>query len=101
MNDLNNPQKRHVNIGLDIGTTSVGWAIIDKDYNVIDYGVRLFEDACEKNKDTRRLRLQRRKYRRVKYRKRKFINLVYKNKNLFLFDKTKIKEIVRKTRYLP
>ena len=98
---MNNQKKKHVNIGLDIGTTSVGWAIIDNDYNVIDYGVRLFEDPCESNKKTRRFRSLRRRYRRIKYRKKKFINLIIKNENLFHFDKAKIKEIVRKTNCLP
>ncbi|WP_235182701.1 hypothetical protein [Gracilibacillus boraciitolerans] len=34
------------NIGLDIGVTSVGWAIINIDKNRLeDWGVRLFEVA--------------------------------------------------------
>lgn len=93
MNDLNNPQKKHVNIGLDIGVTSVGWAIIDNDYNVIDYGVRLFEDPCEektghpKNEQRRMKRCQRRLLRRRKHRKDRFIQLVLKNKDIFSFNK--------------
>lgn len=95
MNDLNNQQKKHVNIGLDIGTTSVGWAIIDNDYNVIDYGVRLFEDPCEektghpKNEQRRIKRCQRRLLRRRKHRKDRFIQLVLKNKDIFSFNEKK------------
>lgn len=90
MNDVNNLQKKHVNIGLDIGTTSVGWVIIDNDYNVIDYGVRLFEDVCEeqtghpKNEKRRELRRARRTLRRRIFRKKQFISLVLKNKISFI-----------------
>ena len=93
MKDLNNSQKKkHVNIGLDIGTTSVGWAIIDNDYNVIDYGVRLFEDPYEektghpKNEQRRMKRCQRRLLRRRKHRKDRFIQLVLKNKDIFSYN---------------
>lgn len=45
--------KKSYNIGLDIGTSSVGWAVIDDDFNVIRkgnkrtplWGVRLFDEA--------------------------------------------------------
>lgn len=43
--------KIEYNIGLDIGTNSVGWAVIDNNYNIIRkgkhplWGVRLFEEA--------------------------------------------------------
>ena len=44
--------KKNYSIGLDIGTTSVGWAVIDSDnYNIIRkgnknlWGVRLFDEA--------------------------------------------------------
>lgn len=39
-------------IGLDIGTNSVGWALTDREYNVLKFndkstwGVRLFDDAA-------------------------------------------------------
>src|SRR5690606_33744495 len=38
-------------LGLDIGTNSIGWAVTDKDYNLIRakgkdlWGIRLFEEA--------------------------------------------------------
>ena len=103
MSDLNNNlQKKHVNIGLDIGTTSIGWAIIDNDYNVIDYGVRLFEDPCESNKETRRLRSSRRMLRRQKHRKDRFIQLIIDNKDIFSFNnKEEINEILKKEVELP
>ena len=42
---------KNYNIGLDIGTTSVGWAVVDDNANVIKkgkhplWGVRLFNEA--------------------------------------------------------
>ena len=108
MNDLNNQQKKHVNIGLDIGTTSVGWAIIDNDYNVIDYGVRLFEDACEektgktRNEFRRLHRVLRRMLRRRRHRKDRFIKLILANKNIFSFTEEKaVKELLKKETELP
>ena len=53
-------------LGLDIGITSVGWGIIDKQDNVIDCGVRLFEEADASNNATRR---EKRGARRVKRRR--------------------------------
>lgn len=41
-------------LGLDIGVTSVGWGIIDKQDNVIGKGVRLFEEADASNNEKRR-----------------------------------------------
>ncbi|MQS45069.1 type II CRISPR RNA-guided endonuclease Cas9 [Companilactobacillus mishanensis] len=57
------------NIGLDIGTTSVGWAVTDNNYNLLNikkqnlWGVRLFKQA-ETAADTRLQRSMRRRYRR-------------------------------------
>jgi len=56
----------HYVLGLDIGITSVGWGIIDKECNVIDTGVRLFEEADTSNNETRR---DKRGWRRVKRRR--------------------------------
>ena len=103
MNDLNNQQKKHVNIGLDIGTTSVGWAIIDNDYNVIDYGVRLFEDACEektgntKNQVRRQHRSLRRLLHRRQHRKNRFIKLILKNNSIFSFNNEEEIKLILKT----
>jgi CRISPR-associated endonuclease Csn1 len=41
-------------LGLDIGITSVGWGIIDKDNKIISAGVRLFEEADSDNNTKRR-----------------------------------------------
>lgn len=35
-------------LGLDIGITSVGWGVIDKNNNIIKCGVRLFDEADQK-----------------------------------------------------
>ena len=62
-------EKRDYTIGLDIGNGSVGWAAIDqKNANLIDMGIRLFETATEastprKNRSARRT-LRRNKWRR-------------------------------------
>ena len=52
---MNENKVRNYNIGLDIGTTSVGWAVLDDQYKLIKkthngkgvnlWGVRLFEKA--------------------------------------------------------
>lgn len=64
---------KNYNIALDIGTNSVGWSVIDNDYNLIRYkkrnmwGVRLFESGktAEERRGFRstRRRMQRRKNR--------------------------------------
>ena len=57
-------------LGLDIGISSVGWGIIDKDTNeVVDAGVRLFEEATRNaNEERRSFRGSRRLKRRRKHR---------------------------------
>lgn len=57
-------------LGLDIGITSVGWGIIDEENNIIEAGVRLFEEADSENNVKRRgfrsnRRLKRRKALRI------------------------------------
>ena len=60
-------------IGLDIGTNSVGWAVLNEDFSLIKkngkhmWGSRLFEDA-ETAASTRLLRQSRRRYERRKER---------------------------------
>lgn len=54
-------------LGLDLGITSVGYGIVDENYNIIDYGVRLFEERDADKNGKRRLR---RSQRRLKSRKR-------------------------------
>lgn len=56
-------------IGLDIGIASVGWAIVDNDYKVIEAGSNLFEAAdASKNVDRRSFRQTKRLIRRRKNR---------------------------------
>ena len=38
-------QIKKINIGLDIGVASVGYSIIDENYNILKLGVRLFDDV--------------------------------------------------------
>ena len=59
------------NIGLDIGTTSVGWAVVDDNFNIIKkknkkiplWGVRLFDEA-QTAQTTRDFRSNKRRYKR-------------------------------------
>lgn len=56
-------------LGLDLGVASVGWGIIDENYNIIDSGVRLFSEASAKENVTRRgMRSSRRRIRRIRHR---------------------------------
>lgn len=64
-------------LGLDIGVTSVGWGIIDDNYNIIDSGVRLFaERNKDSNVDRRTFRSSRRRLRRLKHRLTRMKNLL-------------------------
>lgn len=56
-------------LGVDIGVASVGWGIVDEDYNVIDCGVRLFsENRSDDNATRREMRSARRRLRRRQHR---------------------------------
>lgn len=64
-------------LGLDIGVASVGWGIIDENYNVIDSGVRLFpEGSAKKNLTRRTMRSSRRRIRRMHHRLRRMKSLL-------------------------
>ncbi|MGL4768789.1 MAG: type II CRISPR RNA-guided endonuclease Cas9 [Mycoplasmoidaceae bacterium] len=82
---------KKVNIGFDIGITSVGWAIVDEDNNIIKRGVRLFEelknpkDGKLKNQERRAKRSLRRTIRRKWNRKNDFVNLII-NKYSHIFN---------------
>ena len=58
---------KNFTLGLDIGITSVGWGIVEKDSGtIVDAGVRLFEEGTSEGNDKRRSfrssrRLKRRK----------------------------------------
>ena len=60
-------------IGLDVGTSSVGWSVTNEDYNLIRlkgkhaWGSRIFSEASSK-KDRRQFRSSRRRVSRRKYR---------------------------------
>jgi hypothetical protein len=65
-------------LGLDIGTNSIGWAIIDDSSNkIIDCGVRIFPNSL-----TKKRRLARKK--RIKENKFVQLNLVFTQLYLFL-----------------
>ena len=72
--------KKKVNIGLDIGITSVGWAIINADeFEIIDAGSRIFAEADSKNNQERReKRSSRRMNRRDKLRRKDLLDLFVK-----------------------
>ena len=79
INKYNN-KKIKVNIGLDIGITSVGWSILDEDNNILKLGVRLFDDVANEkdgkldNVQRRECRTQRRRIRRARTRKQAYLN---------------------------
>ena len=87
-------EKKKINIGLDIGIASVGWAIISTDYlgdelsniEIIDHGVRLFptvdspKDGKLTNVKRREKRSARRQVKRRKTLKRDFIKYLIDNK---------------------
>lgn len=68
-------------LGLDLGITSVGFGIIDKDtLEIIKYGVRLFEESNADNNVTRRTkRSQRRTIRRRQQRVLEARRLIFKD----------------------
>jgi CRISPR-associated endonuclease Csn1 len=68
-------------LGLDIGITSVGWGIIKNDsFDIIDYGVRLFEEgSADANAKRREKRGSRRLVRRRKQRISDIKRLLVKN----------------------
>lgn len=72
---------KRINIGLDIGITSIGWALVDEENNIIDRGVRLFKelkdsDGILRNQERRNKRQLRRVIRRRWNRKLDFIKLI-------------------------
>lgn len=105
--ETNNP-KRKIAIGLDLGVASCGWAIFDvtnpDKKELIDLGVRLFEEASDKNNQTnasnrREKRCTRRRIRRIKFKKKSLIHLIAKTTNLvngscFEEKVEKVKEII-------
>lgn len=79
--------KEKIAIGFDLGTTSVGWSIIkinskeinNKNLEILDMGVRLFDDplSSDSNVETRReARGRRRRINRLRIRKNDFAKLL-------------------------
>ncbi len=66
-------KKKEYYIGLDIGTDSIGWAVTDKDYNILKFkgnaqwGIRLLEES-KAAKERRVFRSARRRLERKKFR---------------------------------
>lgn len=75
--------KKKINLGFDIGIASVGWSIIDEDYNILDMGTRLFDDPAGDgdlgNNTRRKSRELRRQLRRSRKRKDDLIYFFIKN----------------------
>lgn len=70
-------------LGLDIGVASVGYAIIDENYNVLISGVRLFrEGTAEENAGRRGFRGSRRSIRRSRHRLDRLTDLLSSTLNI-------------------
>ena len=76
---MNNKNNNYI-LGLDLGITSVGFGLIEKDtYKVIDFGVRLFDESTADENEKRRTlrgtrRLKSRKVNRINAIKHLLIN---------------------------
>ena len=102
-------KKKKISIGLDLGVASCGWAIFDSTDNdnkkLIDLGVRLFEEAADKDNETnasvrREKRATRRRFRRIRFKKKNLIHLIARtnlvNGNTFEEKVDNVKEIICK-----
>ncbi len=80
----------NVTLGLDLGTNSIGWALVDYDeyqrpQQLIDCGVRIFQEAVDlktrtpKNQQRREARAVRRQTSRRRRRREKLLNLLVRN----------------------
>ena len=75
-------KKSAILIGLDLGTASVGWSILEAQTNqIIDMGVRLFSDRSGNNlnQERRNARHRRRQIRRKQQLRSDFVNLLIKH----------------------
>lgn len=99
--------KEKIAIGFDLGTTSVGWSIIkindnnpDEKLEILNMGVRLFEDPASQDNNTEKRRVarsRRRRINRLKIRKFDFFKLL-KKFNL-ISDKEEYENIIRSSIY--
>ena len=65
-----------IRFGLDIGIASVGWAVVNDEYEVLEAGSNIFSSAeAAQNVDRRSFRQLRRLHRRKKVRSKDFIKL--------------------------
>ena len=90
-------------LGLDLGTNSIGWAVVDlSKQKIVDTGVRIFPEGINretsgkevsKNAVRREARQIRRQHFRTRMRKKFLIDLLKKNE-LYPADEEKIKEWV-------
>jgi len=63
--------KKKVNIGLDLGIGSVGWAVVNaEEFEIIDAGVRLFPEAGKESENSAQSRREKRSSRRMHRRSR-------------------------------
>ncbi len=95
-NIINNQHK--LVLGLDLGTTSIGWALIDEqNFRIINAGVRIFPEPLEPktkaplNQKRREARSSRRQRRRRKYRYQKLKSILTENKLLPIDEETSFK----------
>ena len=59
-------------LGLDIGTNSIGWCLIEDDRHIVDIGVRIFSDGRDPQSGTS-LAVDRRKARSARRRRDRYI----------------------------
>lgn len=84
--------KEKIAIGFDLGTTSVGWAIIkyndeeERNCTLIDRGVRVFESLQKQNQERREARSSRRRIARKNYKQYKLFTILKKNNFVKNFD---------------
>ena len=84
-------------LGLDLGTNSIGWAIVEKnnsDFTLIDKGVRIFSEGVktEKGIESSRAaeRTSYRSARKIKYRRKLKKCFDYKKQMVYLRDSNAI-----------
>ncbi len=105
-----NENKQKIAIGFDLGTTSVGWSIIkinsekitNENLEIIDMGVRLFNDPASSDNNTEKRRLARGRRRRInrqKIRKNDLWRLL--DKYGILTSKDDFNEIITKSIFDP
>ena len=96
---MQNTSKQSYRLGLDLGTNSIGWAMLalnqeNQPYKILDAGVRIFSNSRDSDKNKTPLNVRRRTMRGMRRRRDRF--LARKSKlmnclvNLELMPKDKI-----------